>query len=215
VTVWLARLRLNLRHRDVRRDLRDGVALHRRVMSLLPDGLGEAARQQAGVLYRLDETREQPLLLVQSRLQPDNGKLPERYADFDLRVLDPLLDALRPGTRVHYRIAANASKRLAKADGHAKPGQVVALNGAAAAEWWQKQATSHGLALITSHAVAMPQVRGRRHDGATVCHAVTRFDGLGFVRDAQLLQDATVNGIGRGKSYGCGLLSLAPLHPSP
>ena len=40
-------------------------------------------------------------------------------------------------------------------------------------------------------------------------HAVVRFDGIGVVTDPDALRAAVLTGIGRGKSYGCGLLSLA------
>lgn len=40
--------------------------------------------------------------------------------------------------------------------------------------------------------------------------AVVRFDGIATVTDAGLARQAVLEGIGRGKSYGCGLLSLAP-----
>lgn len=209
--VWLARLRLNVKSREVRRDLRDAVALHRRVMSLLPDGLGDQARHKAGVLYRLDETRQGPTLTVQAGLLPSDEKLPEGYCEFAVRHLTPLLKALQPGMRVHYRIAANATKRAAKSDEKHKKGQIVALSGVAAGEWWQRQATTHGLTLVTSFAQPLPQARGEREDGKSVCHAVTRFDGTAIVRDPDLLREALVRGIGRGKSYGCGLLSLAPV----
>lgn len=40
--------------------------------------------------------------------------------------------------------------------------------------------------------------------------AVARYDGLLQVTDADLLRHALVNGIGHGKGFGCGLLTLAP-----
>lgn len=36
------------------------------------------------------------------------------------------------------------------------------------------------------------------------------FEGTADVRDAAALRQALLDGIGRSKSYGCGLLSLAP-----
>lgn len=41
--------------------------------------------------------------------------------------------------------------------------------------------------------------------------AKAQFDGAFEVVDAQLLRAAIVNGVGRAKAYGCGLLTLAPI----
>jgi CRISPR system Cascade subunit CasE len=37
------------------------------------------------------------------------------------------------------------------------------------------------------------------------------FDGLAVITDPEHVRAAVCEGIGRGKSYGCGLLSLAPV----
>jgi CRISPR system Cascade subunit CasE len=42
-------------------------------------------------------------------------------------------------------------------------------------------------------------------------HAITRFDGIAMVTDPNALREAILTGVGRGKSHGCGLLSIAPL----
>jgi CRISPR system Cascade subunit CasE len=43
-----------------------------------------------------------------------------------------------------------------------------------------------------------------------VHHKGTRLDGTATIRDADSPRLAVLNGIGRSKSCGCGLLSLAP-----
>src|SRR5690606_3048584 len=62
----LARIRLNPHSRDVQRDLRDATQMHRTVMRMVPDNLGDAPRQQTGLLYRLEETDTSSTLLVQA-----------------------------------------------------------------------------------------------------------------------------------------------------
>jgi CRISPR system Cascade subunit CasE len=205
VNTWLIRIALDLRNRTARQDLRDIAAVHRRVMSLMPDGIGPQPRHQAGTLFRIDQTDSGPVMLVQAALRPDPGRLPEGYGTINTRDLTPLVAALRPGMLVHYRIAANASKRVWKGD---QAGKVVALSGADAEDWWQRKAKAHGLSLLTLHADAQPTARGRSSE---VRHAVTRFDGRAVVRDVDLVRSAVLSGIGRGKSFGCGLLSLAPI----
>ncbi len=53
------------------------------------------------------------------------------------------------------------------------------------------------------------RLQGRRDTGLLTVEACT-FDGLLEVRDVDLLRQAIRSGIGPGKAFGCGLLSLAP-----
>ncbi|WP_349632395.1 type I-E CRISPR-associated protein Cas6/Cse3/CasE [Streptomyces lydicamycinicus] len=53
--------------------------------------------------------------------------------------------------------------------------------------------------------------RGERaQDKRRITHARTRFDGIAHIKDTELLRQRILDGIGRGKAYGCGLLTLAP-----
>jgi len=208
MTAWLTRIVLEPRSMAASRDLRDAEALHKRVMSLVPDGLGEQARAKAGVLYRYDETGAAgPHLLVQTAVPIDAARLPQQYGSLAVRDLTPLLDLLQPELTVRYRIIGNTAKRLGRTSERA--GKLLALRGADADQWWQARAEANGLILRTSIATPLPDVRGK--GPGTVRHAVTRFDGLALVKDPDLVRQAVRNGIGRGKAYGCGLLSLAPL----
>lgn len=208
MTVWLTRIVLAPASAPARRDLRDADAMHKRVMSLLPDGLGEQARATAGVLYRLDDTQTiGPHLLVQTAQPVDASRLPARYGTVETRDLSPLLDALREGMAVRYRIVGNTAKRLGRTSD--RPGKLVALRGEDADEWWRTRAETNGLVVHTLISTALPDLRSRGKDG--IRHAATRFDGVAMIKDADRVRQAVRTGIGRGKAHGCGLLSLAPM----
>ncbi|WP_214109298.1 type I-E CRISPR-associated protein Cas6/Cse3/CasE [Acrocarpospora catenulata] len=205
MTAWLIRILPDLRRRDVNSDLADPDRLHKRMMQLVPDELGTNARSQAGVLFRIEDTRQGVQLLAQSRMKPDLGRLPDGYGEMAVRELDGLLRQLTTGLPVHYRIAANPSKRLGRTASK-DAGKIKALYGAAAEEWWVTRAAAHGLAVTTVTSHSLQEIRAK----GTVRHAVVRFDGHGTVSDPYALRAAVLKGIGRGKTYGCGLLSLAP-----
>ncbi|RKN32437.1 type I-E CRISPR-associated protein Cas6/Cse3/CasE [Micromonospora musae] len=173
-------------------------------MSLVPDGLGGQPRHHAGVLFRLDHTTAGPVLLIQTTLPPDPARLPDGYGTIDTRDVSPLLKALPTGMAVHYRIAANASRRAWKGD---SAGKIVALSGQQAEQWWQRKADAHGLDLRRLRAQPQPAARGR---AVPVRHAITLFEGQAVIADADQVRTAVPSGIGRGRSFGCGLLSLAP-----
>lgn len=211
---WLISLQLNLDHPAARRDLADAGAVHRRVMSLVRDDLGEHARSAAGVLYRIEHTRAGTRILAQTSIEPTLANLPDGYAHVsEPRSLHNLLAALQDGTSVMYRITANTSKRLPReysgTDG--KPGQVIALRSPEAIQaWWEQRAARNGLQVNAGAITTHDDIRARRAPGtAHAQHAATQFDGQATITDSDALKRAIRTGIGRGKSFGCGLLSVA------
>ncbi|WP_370422409.1 type I-E CRISPR-associated protein Cas6/Cse3/CasE [Streptomyces sp. QH1-20] len=216
MTVWLTRIQPDLRHRDARRDLASAVGMHHRLMMLFPDGSGERARQQMGVLFRLEDATSRgsraPHVLLQSQVRPDLDRLPAGYGHADTRELTPLLDALHDGLTVHYRIAASAVRKSGPTTRAAGAKPVITLTGADADQWWQRQAEEKaGLKLASVHATPLDAARGERSkDKSRIRHTRTRFEGTAVITDAHTLRTTLLTGIGRGKAYGCGLLSIAP-----
>ncbi|MFD8404927.1 type I-E CRISPR-associated protein Cas6/Cse3/CasE [Streptomyces anulatus] len=206
----IARIRLNPHSRDVQRDLRDATEMHRTVMRMVPDDLGESPRSQAGLLYRLDETDTTSTLLVQAhRLNP--ARLPAGYGQADIKSLTPMFTALRKGLAVRYRIVLNPAKReRLPLEAKGKRGRIVPLSGADADQWWLRRAADSGLHVHVLTPTSMPPVRPRRQDADGMRHSLIRYDGTATVTDPDALHEAVLAGIGRGKPYGAGLLSLAP-----
>jgi CRISPR system Cascade subunit CasE len=223
-TATLTRIRLNRRSRAVRRDLTDTAHLHKTVMLLAPNGLGEHPRNKAGLLFRLEDTTDDtpPTLLIQSHQPPGLTRLPPDYGSAETRALHPMFQALTPGRAVRYRITANASAVRRVLDGHQPVnnkhgGKTVALYGDDALAWWQRRAHQAGLALTTTDTTPARFRRPRPAFGPGETghtpgpsHVLTRFDGIATITDPEQLRHALLTGIGRGKSYGAGLLSLAP-----
>lgn len=211
---WLTRITPRLDRADVLRDLADAGGLHRRVMSLFPDDLGEQPRRSGGVLFRVESAGAGMRVLIQSSQRPDVSALPDGYGDVGVIGMKGLLDSLTNGMRVRYRLTANPSKQYARGHtGPGRPGQRVALHGEQAEEWWLSRAGKAGLALETMVMIPRPDATdsGHRIKGRGMRHAVAQFDGTATVVDAATLQDAIVNGVGRGKAFGCGMLSILPL----
>jgi len=206
--MWLTRITPDLRRRDVHDDLDDTVKMHRRVMTLAEDNLGDQARHQAGILYRIETTPAGVHLLVQTRGEPLIGRLPDGYGTCETEDLRVRFESLSTGTHVRYTIAANATKRLAGVRGE-KAGKLTTLTGADAEEWWRQRAAANGLDVDTVTAARQESARSGDRN-RPIKHTVTRFDGTATVTDPDLLRIALEEGIGRAKAYGCGLLSLDP-----
>ncbi|WP_367436106.1 type I-E CRISPR-associated protein Cas6/Cse3/CasE [Streptomyces celluloflavus] len=213
-TLWLTRILPSLRAREVRRDLASAVSMHHRLMKLFPDDVGHQPRRQLRVLFRTEDQGTSPVILLQSQVRPDLSRLPTDYGHAETKDLSPLLHALRTGITVRYRITANAVRKpghTTRATTGAPP--VIPLTGADADQWWQRQAEENtGLRLSAIQSTPLDTARGTHaHDKSPVTHARTRFDGTAYVNDPDLLRRRILDGIGRGKSYGCGLLTLAPV----
>ncbi|WP_030997674.1 type I-E CRISPR-associated protein Cas6/Cse3/CasE [Streptomyces sp. NRRL F-5630] len=232
MSLWLTRLAPGPASRIARDELAGlpGTSLHRRVMSLFPDDTQGPARARYQVLYRVEDTARGSHLLIQSNHRPDPGRLPDGYGTLTTRPLDALLEALQDGLPLHYRCAASpVRKPTANTRALYNLPAVVALKGSAADEWWQRQAENAGLKLLSQQAQPLDTVHDRqapagtssgrsgRSDGGTgksqnnrVRHQRIRFDGTATIADTEQLRAALVHGIGPGKAYGCGLLSIAP-----
>ncbi|MGW2886430.1 type I-E CRISPR-associated protein Cas6/Cse3/CasE [Streptomyces griseoruber] len=219
MSLWLTRIIPDPRSSAARRDLagnNSAMNLHRRLMSLYPSDTGPDPRARFGVLFRTEDTPTGPHILLQSTHEPDFTRLPDRYGTTHCRPLDPLLDALKPGLTIRFRCAASPVR---------KPGATtralynlpaaVPLTGAHADEWWTRQAQSAGLQPLTLHSHPLDTAQATRQstqrgDSQRIRHHRVRFDGSAAITNPDLLRQKITEGIGRGKAFGCGLLSIAP-----
>ncbi|WP_267884309.1 MULTISPECIES: type I-E CRISPR-associated protein Cas6/Cse3/CasE [unclassified Streptomyces] len=95
-------------------------------------------------------------------------------------------------------------------DAKGKRGWIVPLSGTDADQWWLRRAADSGLQVHVLTPTNMPPIRTRRQDHDGMRHSLIRYDGTATVTDPDALHEAVLTGIGRGKPYGAGLLSLAP-----
>lgn len=222
--MYLSRLILSPRHRKVQRDLSDPYQLHRTVLSGFPTGSVHVKRSHAdaaGVLYRVDDDRGRLMLLVQSQQPPLWGALPDGYLlppdPFDpvgdnpaVKRFDP---QFQPGQRLVFRLRANPTKRLGKSAERNVGKRVGIYDADKQTAWLERKATNAGFRLLTLTVGGDDTYKGMipQQDGPalTLQLLAVRFDGILQVIDADAFTAALSNGIGSGKAWGCGLLSLA------
>ncbi|MGW0939726.1 type I-E CRISPR-associated protein Cas6/Cse3/CasE [Streptomyces sp. NPDC002666] len=210
----LTRIVLDPHDTAVRADLADVDSLHKTLMRLVPDLNGPTPRATTGLLFRT-EPGPDPTLLVQMAHTPDLTALPTNYGTAQTLDLTPLLNSLTPGRTMRYRITA--APTIARSAGNPthhpvtgkRRGKITHLTGDDALAWWQHRATATGLEPLTLSGLPRPFPRTRYARSAPY-FTLTQFDGLARITDTSLLTHALTNGIGRAKSYGAGLLSLAP-----
>lgn len=228
--MFLSRLLLDPRDRTCRRDLADLQALHRRVMAAFPGGASRDGRAAHGVLWRVEPAGRlgRLMLLVQSATPPDWSRLPDGYlaTPEEVKQIDEALAAIRVGSRLQFRLVANPTRKIdtkSGLDGVRRNGRRVPLRGdEALLAWLVRKAQDAGFSVADDPTSAARRVvvrplgdligwRGAgRMSAARLTFRGAAFDGILEVTDADRLREAIVAGIGPGKAYGYGLLSLAP-----
>jgi CRISPR system Cascade subunit CasE len=226
----LSKLIPNLRSRDVQRDVGNAHAMHQRVLSGFPDqGLDGHAREEFGILYRVDRTSEGVSVLVQSHVSPTWERLPSDYlaATFEpnpaTRSLEPLLGTLHQGQVLRFRVRANPTRRLPPENGKKRGGRVELIGDERLITWLLRKSSGAGfdlsprslesddLGVAAKYAVRIteePKVRARRA-GAVMTFGSVLFDGRLVVTEPGLFVETLKRGIGTAKAYGFGLVSVA------
>lgn len=223
--MYLSRLILNPRNRQVQTDLSNPYQLHRTVMSGFATGkvqVDRSAPDAAGVLYRLDSNEYQGrlALLVQSQTEPDWAALPAGYLlPFEpfspdenpaVKLVEP---QFRPRQILLFRLLANPTKRLGKRYGAAKGKRVGIYAPDAQLAWLRRKGQQGGFRIISAQLDKERLQRGSVHR-EEISHTLklytVRIEGILQVIDPDLFLKTVRAGIGSGKAFGCGLLSLAP-----
>lgn len=223
--MYLSRIHLNLRCREVRRDLADPYQLHSSLCrAFCPP---EQQCPPGEFLWRLEPEAESaafPRILVQSRTIPVwsrigiEGWLAESAPEVDLKTRLNL-DSLKPGQRFRYRLRANPCvTRNGKRLGLLRQEEQEA--------WLARKGEQHGFVLpqLTSFDleessqirfdVRVSQVQmlgGKQHSGNGIRVYSVLYDGLLSVTEPDKFKDALQTGIGHGKVTGLGMLSVAPI----
>lgn len=219
--MYLTRFRMNPTRRGSVRLFASPQRMHATVLSAFPPNL--ATSPDGRVLWRLDTpSNHEWNLYVVSPARPSMEQLQEECGwsqeqSWDTTSYGPFLDRLAPGQRWAFRLTANPVKSVAGVRG--SRGRVVPHRTAThQRDWLLSKAERHGFTIPKREGEAELLVSRREQDSfsrgqganrGTATLTRVQYDGLLTVTDPELLRTALTQGIGRGKAYGCGLLSLA------
>jgi CRISPR system Cascade subunit CasE len=206
----LSRFTLDPRAKDVRRGLVNPYELHRTIVALSPAVEGRRS------LWRLEPASTEdprPRLLLQTPAEPLWAALPPGWGDPQSRRIDGFLSRLAKGDRLRFRLRANATNDRAENGQRrvalATPGELLA--------WLLCQGDIRGFAIPRDadgwHEVQVtirPPVAIVRKAGQRLALPPRLFEGRLEVVDPDRLRTAVERGLGRGRAFGLGLLSLAP-----
>jgi CRISPR system Cascade subunit CasE len=218
--MFLTRMPINPRRRRTRLFLASPQALHAAVMAAFADS---RPTQDGRVLWRLDTYgAHRAILYTVSPEKPDFTHLVEQAGwptteTWETRAYDPLLESLRAGQHWQFRLTANPV-RSGRRQGWADTKPVGHVTVKQQEQWLIDRAAKAGFQIAPSlHsdtagvdlAVVGRSIRRFRRNNDTVTIATATFQGHLEVTDPAALRHTLTHGIGRAKSYGCGLLTLA------
>lgn len=205
--MYLSKLVLNERDRTVQRDLSNAHALHRRIMQAFPDEQRENPRSDWNVLFRQEP--DSNIVLVQSGIEPNWTNLSTSYLiqPPNFTAIDFATSRIEPGRVLQFRLKANPSKR----DKQSRK-LIGMFDQADQIAWLERQADQHGFKLLGVDVIPTPNVFGMKEKGKAPIRLLTvMYQGILQITDSSRFINAMQQGIGRGRSYGCGLLSIARL----
>ena len=211
--MYLSKLTLNVRNRQVQKELANRYELHRTLMRAFPAELSKDER----ILFRMEQDTHtaQAILLAQSFSMPNYSILPADYLLTNAEV-KPFAPALKDGQTLVFRLLANPTRRIIKTgeitENLDKSKRVGLLNEEDQLKWLERKAADSGFRLGNVRSTPQPDVIGYRHqddERQRITLQAVLFDGVLEVLDTELVQKAIRAGIGSGKGFGFGLLSLA------
>lgn len=202
--MFLSRIELDILRDETMRAISSPQILHAT--------LENCFNQKNRTLWRLDSLNGKRFLLVVSQVAPSFEPLAKQLCrdgeTGHVKNYSTFLAAIKNGQQLRFRLRGNTVHSLTPEQG--KRGKVVPhITEHHKREWLVKKAASNGFLLEESKfgMVECGQQRFFRNKKAVdISHAT--FEGVLTVENAEIFVAALTNGIGRGKAYGCGLMTV-------
>jgi CRISPR system Cascade subunit CasE len=218
--IYLSRLFLNPRSWAVRRDLANPYEMHRTIMK----AYSKISRQDHRILYRLENNTQTgfPLLIVQSPVAPDwsfiKGAKHKYLVNIenlpnggdtnpDVKTFTP---AFQIGEKLAFRMCVNPTVKKSRSD--KDQGQRVGIRcEEEQLSWLERKIDQAGAILTLVHTSNESKIKGelnRQDLKSSLTFFSVQFDGFLKVREPEKLVETLQTGIGSGKGFGFGLISL-------
>lgn len=185
--------------------------------------LAKAANGQTYPRWRLETDSSSSRLLVLSQAKLNTSFLEDVISHPSIRSLDydPFVERLKEGQQLAFHLKANPIRRHQDAGGHRR--HVACKTEQEQLAWLYHQGKVYGFEISGGQAYVLrqerlqffrhPEKQKKQHSPSSgspvILHAVT-FQGILRITDLERFKTAVCNGIGHGKGFGLGMLSLFP-----
>ena len=205
--MFLSRIELDLRQRAVMKALASPNHIHGAIELSFSGPRGRN-------LWRVDTLGDKTWLLVLSQDKPDFSCLAAQLGapGWESRDYEPLLRRIGRENVWHFRLTANPT--ISKSGAKGERGKVLAhITPAYQKQWLLNRAEKHGFALSEeSFDVVQSRwlhFRKGTDGGRPVSLLAVTYEGSLTITDPVLFTQTLKEGLGRGKAYGLGLLTVA------
>ena len=210
--MYLTRMQLDAENRAVMKAMVSPNRIHGAIEAAFP---GERRRK----LWRLDRLNGKLYLLLLSEDRPDLTNMACQFAPesngncaWETKSYQPLLDRITDGSTWRFRLTANPTICNKNASDKTQRGTVHAhITVNHQKEWLANRAKQHGF-LLKDDDFTVTNSQWKtfyKPSGHKVQLLSVSFEGTLTVTDAQKFRDVLLSGLGRGKAYGLGLLTVA------
>lgn len=209
--MYLTRMELDAEKRDTRKVLLSPNLLHGAIESSFP---GERERR----LWRIDEFMGRYYLLLLSSEVPDLSSAAKQFGKekdgkpWETKCYDSLLERIRTDSVWQFRLTANPTVCV-KSSGDDARGKIHAhITPEYQMRWLIDRCESHGFKILPEEAFVVGSRWQRFYKGSErrrpVSILAVTFEGILTVTDEELFCQTLQRGIGRGKAFGMGLLTV-------
>lgn len=219
--MYLTRLALDIKKNETMRALN----IPRRFHGAIEKAFDGATQRK---LWRLDKIGRHYYLLLLSDEMPNLDHAVEQFGieksdkGYETKAYDPFLSHIEVGKRYRFRLTANPTNSAPskKADtnqpGKRQRGKVHAhITVEHQKRWLMNRAEKHGFSLsedqfdVVHHQWIRFNKEGNQNRRVSILSV--SFEGELEVTDAEAFRTLLVEGIGRGKAYGQGLMTVIPI----
>ena len=209
--MYLSKILLDVRSPSVRQALRDANDMHRNLMSgFAMSNERETPRADFQVLYRIIERRDGIELLVSSAERPNAEALASHgfcTNESLIRDMSALKAAFAPGRILRFELLASPSRKVV---GEGKNSRRFFLEREEERlAWLCRKGKQGGFEILQANEIGgRRDVLGRR-GGMEIKNAAVLFSGVLKITDKDAFWRSYTQGIGPGKAYGLGMLSVS------
>lgn len=205
--MYLTRIKLNIQKRQTIKFLSSQQVIHAAIEGCFDES--EKTRK----LWRLDYYQGKPCILLLSQEKPKLETLLIQFGDESApkEILDyeKVLNLVANGQQYKFRLTANPVHSVKK-EGQDRGKVLPHITIEQQNKWLADRSEKYGFKVTTGDIVERSRKRFIRNHKAVMFSMVT-YEGFLEITDEKAFKQALVNGIGREKAYGCGLLTLAKL----
>jgi len=206
--VYLSRVELDITNRNTLKALSNRNCFHAAIAYCF---------QGEKVLWRLDCVKSKYYLLLVSRTKADLSHMQKEFGNSDtaFESLDytTLFSRIAEGQDWHFRLAANPVKSCKTGENSKERGKTHAhVTVHHQQEWLKTRAPKYGFSVSDDNfkVVASEWITFKKRESKNkIILLSVVFEGKLTVTDPSLFKQALQEGIGKGKAYGLGMISVA------